>query len=129
MGLNVESFLEMASRSIRMAGILGVPWVVFHPSPLSLRGEESHKEVLDYNVDFYRKLLPVMEEAGVGIALENIFDRTGGDTGLFRRIYCAIPEQLAELLTKLNHPLFGACWDTGHGHRQADSGAFDPHAG
>ena len=39
MGLNVESFLEMASRSIRMAGILGVPWVVFHPSPLSLRGK------------------------------------------------------------------------------------------
>lgn len=118
MGLNVELFLEMASRSIRMAGILGVPWVVFHPSPLSLRGEEPHKEVLDYNVDFYRKLLPVMEETGVGIALENIFDRTSGETGLYRRIYCAIPEQLAELLTKIDHPLFGACWDTGHGHRQ-----------
>lgn len=118
MGLNIESFLEMASRSLRMAGILDVPWVVFHPSPLSLRGEESHREVLEYNVEFYRKLLPVMEETGVGIALENIFDRTSGETGLFRRIYCAIPDQLAELLTKLDHPLFGACWDTGHGHRQ-----------
>lgn len=118
MGLNVESFLEMASRSIRMADILGVPWVVFHPSLLSLRGEESLREVLEYNVEFYRKLLPVMEETGVGIALENIFDRTSGETGLLRRIYCAMPDQLAELLTKLDHPLFGACWDTGHGHRQ-----------
>lgn len=118
MNLNVESFLIMASRALRVASILGVPWVVFHPSPLSLQGGESHQKVLDYNVDFYRKLLPVMDETGVGIALENIFDRTGGEIGLFRRVYCAIPEQLAELLEKLDHPLFGACWDTGHGHRQ-----------
>ncbi|MGG6314146.1 sugar phosphate isomerase/epimerase family protein [Paenibacillus macerans] len=118
MGLNVESFLEMAERSLRTAAILGVPWVVFHPGQVSLQGEEPYREVLDYNVDFYRKLLPVMERTGVGIALENIFDRTGGETGLWRRIYCGSPEELSELLTKLDHPLFGACWDTGHGHRQ-----------
>ena len=26
---------------------------------------------------------------------------------------------MAELLEKTDHPLFGACWDTGHGHRQS----------
>lgn len=119
MDLNVETFLEMARRSIRTAHALGVPWVVFHPTNISVGGGEPLREVLRCNVDFYRKLLPVMEETGVGIALENIFDWPApGETGIFRRIYCANPEELAELLTSLDHPLFGACWDTGHGHRQ-----------
>jgi sugar phosphate isomerase/epimerase len=49
----------------------------------------------------------VLEQTGVGIALENM-------PGCHR--YFSLPEQLAELIDTLNHPLIGACWDTGHGH-------------
>ena len=129
MGLNVESFLEMASRSLRTAGILGVPWSVFHPSPLSLRGEESHREVLDTNVEFYRRLLPVMEETGVGIALENIFDRTGGDR--------TVSQNLLRDPRTVGRAACGAGSSAvrrmlGHGTRPPARAApvpFDPHAG
>lgn len=118
MGLDAESFVVMAERSIRTAWLLGVPWVVFHPSLISLEGRESYREVVAFNRDFFRRLLPVMEQTGVGIALENIFDRTAADTGICRRTYCAIPEELMELIAQIDHPLFGACWDTGHAHKQ-----------
>jgi sugar phosphate isomerase/epimerase len=117
LGLNEESFLVMAERSLRTAAILGMPWVVFHPSHISM-GVEAHKKTLEYNVAFYRKLFPIMEQTGVGIALENMYDRTPGHTGAYRRSYCAMPEELVELIDTLDHPLVGACWDTGHANEQ-----------
>jgi sugar phosphate isomerase/epimerase len=120
-GLNVESFLEQAERSLRTAEILKVPWVVFHPTNVGSQGYETDKQALSYNLQFYRRLLPTMEATGVGIALENICDRTQQREGRIRRSYGAVPEQLAELIDQLAHPLFGACWDTGHAHIQGIS--------
>ncbi|GAA3406812.1 sugar phosphate isomerase/epimerase [Paenibacillus hodogayensis] len=107
-GLTLESFGTMAERSLRTAAILGVPWVVFHPSCITGEQDENYREVLDFNVRFYARLIPVMEKTGVGIALENMSDGR----------YCSSPQELVELIDTLNHPLVGACWDTGHGHKQ-----------
>ncbi|GIP36133.1 sugar phosphate isomerase/epimerase [Paenibacillus sp. J2TS4] len=117
-GLNADSFLLLAERSLRTAAILGVPWVVFHPSLLSPMGEEPYQEVVDFNCQYYRRLIPTMEATGVGIALENMFDRIAPGINGRRRKYCALAEELAELIDKIDHPLVGACWDTGHGHKQ-----------
>jgi sugar phosphate isomerase/epimerase len=116
-GLNEDSFLTLAERSLRTASILGVPWVVFHPSNITA-AVESPRTARDYNVKYYTRLLPVMEETGVGIALENMYDRQPGQSGMSRRRYCALPEELIELIDALNHPLVGACWDTGHANEQ-----------
>jgi L-ribulose-5-phosphate 3-epimerase len=116
-GLNEESFLALAERSLRTAAILGLPWAVFHATRVTTR-LESVKDRLKHNAAFYRKLLPVMEETGVGIALENLVDKGGEPNGMPRRNYCSTPEELVELIDTLNHPLFGACWDTGHANRQ-----------
>ncbi|MFD0620708.1 sugar phosphate isomerase/epimerase family protein [Paenibacillus sp. GCM10027629] len=70
------------------------------------------KEILDYNINFYRRLLPVLEETGVGIALENVFHVQG-----YNRFF-ASAEELAQLVDALDHRLIGACWDTGHAHVQ-----------
>jgi sugar phosphate isomerase/epimerase len=59
-----------------------------------------------------------MEQTGVGIAMENMFDRERTKAGAPRRSYCSDPYELLELIDTLNHPLVGACWDTGHAHRQ-----------
>lgn len=102
-GLTMDSFLQLAERSIQTAAILGVPWVVFHPTDVTK--EDDDQDALQYNVDFYRKLIPILEQTGVGIALENLI-----------RSYFSDPEKLVELIDTLNHPLIGACWDTGHAH-------------
>jgi sugar phosphate isomerase/epimerase len=116
-GLNEDSFLELAIRSMRTAAILGLPWVVFHATKVSPE-LETVKVRLAHNTQFYRKLFPVMEETGVGIALENLVDKEQTNAGVPRRNYCSEPEELLELIDTLNHPLVGACWDTGHANRQ-----------
>lgn len=109
-GLTLDSFVGLAERSLRTAAILGIPWVVFHPSDIAKDGKESYQEILDFNISFYRRLLPVLEETGVGIALENVCYVPG-----FNRVF-AIAEELVQLVDALDHPLIGACWDTGHAH-------------
>lgn len=74
--------------------------------------------MLEGNVTFFRSLLPECEKHEVGIAIENIFDSAAGGRGA-PRFYGAVPEELCELVDALNHPLIGACWDTGHAHIQS----------
>ncbi|NHN34508.1 sugar phosphate isomerase/epimerase family protein [Paenibacillus agricola] len=110
-GMTLESFEKLLERSLRSAAILGVPWVVLHPTNVTRVEGESFQEALEYNVNFYRKIIPVLEQTGVGIALENMIGQRGT-----RITHFALPEELVELIDTLNHPLVGACWDTGHGH-------------
>lgn len=107
--ITLETFEELLVRSLRTAAILGTPWVVLHPTNISRDENESFSDTLAYNVRFYQKLIPVLEQTGVGIALENMIARRPGQ-------HFSKPEQLVELIDTLNHPLVGACWDTGHGH-------------
>jgi sugar phosphate isomerase/epimerase len=116
-GLTVESFLTMAERSLETAATLGVPWVVFHPTSISTE-PQPYEKVLSYNISFYRKLLPAMERTGVGIALENSYDRIELQKGGGKWKYFVNAGELVDLIDALNHPLFGACWDTGHANEQ-----------
>jgi sugar phosphate isomerase/epimerase len=117
-GLTLDTFFELGLRAIRTAAILGVPWVVFHPVSLSIEGREPHEEAFRFNVSFFERFLPALEAAGVGIAFENMNDRSPEDPRKPIRAFGALPEQLAELVDRLDHPLFGVCWDTGHAHVQ-----------
>jgi L-ribulose-5-phosphate 3-epimerase len=109
--MTMESFEKLLARSLRSAAILGVPWVVLHPTNVTREEGETFQDALEYNVGFYQKVIPLLEQLGVGIALENMIGRRGARTTHF-----ALPEELNELIDTLNHPLVGACWDTGHGH-------------
>ena len=61
------------------------------------------------NAAFIRRLLPAMEANGVTLCLEN------SAKSLFReRFYFFDGTSLAEFCDYFNHPLVGACWDTGH---------------
>ncbi|MCM3626269.1 sugar phosphate isomerase/epimerase [Paenibacillus glycanilyticus] len=117
LGLDLDTYIAYSERSLRTAAILGIPWVVLHPGNLTLQGGEPTQSQLVFNRNAYLRLLPVMEKTGVGVTLENMFDRPRGG-GRSLRSYCATAEELAELVRSLNHPLFGACWDTGHAHIQ-----------
>jgi len=102
--------------AIRACGRLKVPWMVLHPDVFAGAFDAAHRRALrDRNVAFFRELLPECEKHNVGLALENIFDAAGRHDGRnAQRYYGSVPDELCELIDALNHPLVGACWDTGH---------------
>ena len=57
---------------------------------------------LEANLQFFERLLPEIEDAGVMVVLENVFDQR--------------PAHLAQLLGGLPVTHFGACLDAGHAH-------------
>jgi len=90
--------------------------MVLHPDVFHGSFDKAHrKAIIDRNAEFFRSLLPHCEKHHVGVAIENIFDRAGrhGNRGC-PRFFGAVPDELCELIDELNHPLIGACWDTGH---------------
>lgn len=101
---------------LRACGRLGVPWMVLHPDVFAGPFDAAHRRaILDGNLAFFRGLLPECEKHRVGLALENIFDDAARDAGRNAgRWYGAVPDELCELLDAFQHPLVGACWDTGH---------------
>ena len=81
-------------RSIEFSGILGVKTLVVHAiTPPEGRG------LIEYNLEFYRFLEPFAREAGVRIAVENLFGPP-----LER------PEQMTEILQNLNQSSLPAVW-------------------
>lgn len=99
-------------RSIESAAILGAKQIVIHSI-------NPHKELVagdytcwDYNLEFYKKLLPVCEKHGIRLAVENLFirDRKRGRFGSRFND----PRELCDFLLELDSPYATACVDVGH---------------
>ncbi len=116
---------EACRHALKVCGRLGIPWMVLHPDifPGPFDGEHD-AAMLKGNADFFRSLLDACEQHKVGIAIENIFDHYAKTRGC-QRYFAGIPEEQCDLIDELNHPLIGACWDTGHAHMNEQ----DQHAG
>ena len=91
--------------SIKQASCLGAPMIVVHPCmhlDCSLPGNE--EALFEYNVDFYKKLLPYAKAVGIKIAVENIHISP----------ITATPEKHIKLFDTLADPTFTVCFDVGH---------------
>jgi sugar phosphate isomerase/epimerase len=107
---------EMCRHAIRVCGRLGIPWMVLHPETTAGPCDTDHRaSMMAGNTDFFRSLLDDCEEYRVGIAIENIFDHAAHRRGC-PHYFASRPEEQCALIDELNHPLIGACWDTGHAH-------------
>jgi len=98
------AFLAATIRTIECCGVMGIGQIVVHPD--AWKGM-SHDEFLNANRSFYHELIPTAEKHNVTILVENIgqirdphFLRSG--------------KELRQLIEAIDHPLFAACWDTGH---------------
>ena len=106
-----EKIVPYIERSVGIAGMLGIKYLVIHPiAPVQKPKDADLKQ---FNIDFYRSLLPYAKEYGVTICLENMW---GYDT---RRKYivpnvCSMGKDLAEYVDALDSPYFAACLDLGH---------------
>ncbi len=107
---------EIIRRNFYACHMLGCSKMVFHPLFLLQRVKDraTHEKILQYNLQWFRELLPLAEELDVEINIENGFDfddlQQPGDIPF---AFSAI-EDVIWLIDQLDHPLVKACFDTGH---------------
>jgi len=80
--------------------------IVVHPCN-HIREPEADRiaRLTEYNLEFYRRLIPYAEEFGIKIAIENV-----------PNAITVTAEALNALLTALDNPIFTVCFDVGHAH-------------
>ena len=112
-GENHKPFVEDTIRCIEACGRLGIPTLVVHS------GYEmgiSKEECFERNKLFYEELLPTAEQNNVNILVEN-FNKMCIE-GMY---WIDNAADLRAMVDYVDHPLFHACWDAGHGNMQETS--------
>ncbi len=103
-------------RSIEVCGMLGIPNIVYHTGWADGLDRDAY---FRENMRFLRRLFPVMEEHRVTLCIEN-----SARINMGSKYYFYTGQDMADFLRYADHPLLGACWDTGHanleGHQYAD---------
>ena len=100
-------------KSIAIAGMMEIPWVVMHPFKLQYFYGIDVEHAM--NLQFFQSLIPMLKEHGIGVCVENLYESVG------KRITegtCADPKEAIWYVDTLNQlageELFGCCLDTGH---------------
>jgi len=106
-----EVYQEMMRRSMIASSILGVKWAVLHPlekrDKIAFDLEANIKE----NLEYHRPAIELAMKHNVGIALENMLERSS-----HKRRFCSDAGELAVLIDAFQDERVGACWDFGHGN-------------
>ena len=95
---------DVYTRTLRFCRIAGIPQVVIHPGAVA---DNTREEFFSKNVAFYKSLIPAAEETGVGVLIENIGNYADP-------YYLWTGADLREMVDRVDHPLFTACWDVCH---------------
>ncbi len=92
-------------RSVESSAILGAEQTVVH----CLNVPEG-VDLFEYNLRYYRSLIPTCEKAGIKIAVENLFTHTqSGIVGILGK-----PDLLCKMVNELGRDNFTCCVDLGH---------------
>lgn len=97
-----------AKRSLEICEILGIPNVVVHAGYQRGIGK---KEWYETHKRFIGDLIPTMEKTGVCVLTEN----TTSANLPHDSFYLYTGQDMVEFIEYIDHPLFQAVWDTGHG--------------
>lgn len=103
--------VEKTIRSIEICGMLGIKNTVVHSGYKP--GLWDKKQWFEENKRFAEKLFPTMEKWSVNVLCENT-TRVNMRDGYF----LINGRDMREFCEYVNHPLFHACWDTGHGNAE-----------
>jgi len=117
---------EQYRRQIEACSIIGSRYLVFHPilPNIRLNSVADRDAVVDYNVRWFRELVPYAEEFGVQLTLENVFshEKHTPEDGLFPFVTAETMNQLADGIGSRN---VSFCFDVGHAG--IELGAQIPH--
>ena len=98
-------YFKKTPLSIDLAGKIGIPSITLHAG-IAIE-TMTREEYMEKNVEVFKKLIPYAEKYGTRLLIENT-GWTVGDTKL------STADDLNEILDRIDHPLFGVCWGTGH---------------
>ena len=110
----LEERMEKMTRSIHGAKILGAKYWVIHPiMPHGACDLDSGRasETRKANVDFFTRLTEVARAEGITICLENM---------PFPRFSISTPDDVMDIVNKINDDHFKMCLDTGHANIFSD---------
>lgn len=104
--LDEQNYLWLI-RSMESASILGAKNIIVHSItvPEGVNFEE-------YNIEYYKSLIPYCEKFGIRVAVENLFIRDKKRNTFGRKL--GSPAELNGILEKINSPWIVACVDIGH---------------
>lgn len=95
-----EATRQRVEQTLAVAEVLRPRVVVFHPGYSRLTYGSAVETWVANSVTFWQAQLPRVREIGCRIALENIFEEE--------------PSTLLQVLERINDPLVGHCFDSGH---------------
>jgi len=105
-----EHIRRMNFICLEITARLGAKWMVMHPWNLPHDPLYSAKKAEDATMAWLAPYIERAKALGVGIAVENMVDFRDN-----RRRYCGgSPEELMQLIERINDPDVGICLDTGH---------------
>lgn len=108
-----SQLVPLMPRVFAVAGRLGIRQVVVHPLQRG-RYYGHEKELFDMNMTFYRSLAPYARDAGVKIAIENMWQNHPVTHRICDDV-CADPHELVAYFDTLDDPdVFTVCLDIGH---------------
>ena len=110
-----EPILHLLRTSIRLAGVLGAKIIVVHPVQCMNYLNNDPEWIKQVNVEFYSMLIPTAQEAGVKIAIENMWQKNQYNKHIVSSV-CSSPYELRSYVDACNAvaPVFTACLDIGH---------------
>lgn len=112
---NISDYMQQVviPKSIAIAGMMEIPWVVMHPFKLQYSYGIDAEQAM--NLEYFRSLIPLLQEHHVGVCVENLYEGIGGR---ITEGTCADPREAIWYVDTLNElageELFGCCLDTGH---------------
>ena len=104
-----EEMDRLIYRAVECAAELRIPWLVIHAGT-AFDAADWRKVSLARNLAYFRPLVEFAARRGVGIAIENLWDL---NIAPLRR-YTAQPEEVLELVERLDSPWAGVCCDVEH---------------
>lgn len=96
-------------KSIEVCGEIGIPYLVVHP--VHIPGV-SKQEQLQFNLDYYGKMLPTLCKTGTKICIENMW--TCDKDGKIIPNVCSDAEEMCVYADALGDEHFAVCLDIGH---------------
>lgn len=107
---NNADFIKDTAKCIKACGQLGIKNIVIHSGYLP---DLTIDETFEKNKEFFMPLLQVAEKYDVNILVEN-FNKMSKDNVY----WIDNAPDLLKIIKYINHPLFHAVWDAGHGNMQ-----------
>lgn len=115
-----ENYYQTQERSVVACAALGTPLAVFHmlQPPLERYSEKYQREGEALNVEFFGRMMPLLEKYGVQVCIENLFGITTLPSDDYDYSLNSRTQDVKHIIDSYN-ALFGkdrfaACVDTGH---------------